>query len=267
VTVCIAAVCEKGTIIVGAADRMITARNTEFEVPSLSKERANAPILKVVPLNRHVIAMISGDAGFQSQALQHLWEKLTESRNADPKSTFSNVRIEQIGQYYTEFCNARMHRATNNLLAPYGLTAESFLDKQKSLASSFVEFAVSEIEKIRRSTGCDIIFCGFDESGPHILICNGSDSSSSDTIGFAAIGSGSEHAESQFMLAQHTRDDSLADTSLLTYTAKKRWFHLELARKPICLYSLLPATTFLGTPTYYAYRGRTKRWRCRKKKR
>src|SRR4029077_10162824 len=37
-----------------------------------------------------------------------------------------------------------------------------------------------------------------------------------------AIGSGLEHAESQFMLGEHTRDASLEDTVLLSYVAKKR---------------------------------------------
>jgi hypothetical protein len=209
-------------MIVGAADRMITARNTEFEVPSLSKERANAPVLKVVPLNKHVVAMISGDAGFQSQALQHLWQKLAESRKAEANAFVSSVKINEIGQHYTEFCNAKMRSATDNLLAPYGLTTESFLEKQRSLSNDFVELMVSEIEKIRRNTGSDIIFCGIDETGCHVLICNGSDSSTADSFGFAAIGSGSEHAESQFMLAEHCRDDCLEDTILLSYIAKKR---------------------------------------------
>jgi hypothetical protein len=43
-----------------------------------------------------------------------------------------------------------------------------------------------------------------------------------DSIGFAAIGSGSRHAESQFMLQRHAWNSPITDTLLLAYIAKKR---------------------------------------------
>lgn len=221
-TVCIAAICQNGTTIVGAADRMITAGNVEFEVPTLSKERSNAPVLKVVRMNKHVTAMTSGDAGFQAEAIQRIFTNVVDSRKDDKDRIVSSVRVAEFGQQYIEFCNARMLQATINLLAPCGLTPESFIEKQRTLSDEFVELIVTEIEKIRCNTGDDVIFCGLDEIGPHILTCNGSGWTSSDAVGFAAIGSGAEHAESQLMLAEHNRDECFEDTALLTYIAKRR---------------------------------------------
>src|SRR6266446_8708177 len=60
-----------------------------------------------------------------------------------------------------------------------------------------------------------------DEVSPHIYTIHNTHISCDDRIGFSAIGSGSRHAESQFMLARHAWNRDTAETLLLTYSAKK----------------------------------------------
>jgi hypothetical protein len=63
---------------------------------------------------------------------------------------------------------------------------------------------------------------GIDHSGPHIYVVRNSDVSCQDPVGFAAIGAGHWHAESQFMFAGHVRLRPFPETLLLVYSAKKR---------------------------------------------
>jgi hypothetical protein len=224
-TVCIAAICNDGYSIVLAADRMITARGTEFEIPGLTRQSNRASILKTVPLNKHLIAMTSGDAGFQSDAMQHLFSRINPEGLlfATPTThTSSSIHVRDAALLYLEFCDEQRRRATNSLLAPYGLDVGSFIAKQKSMNAEFVTSICTEVEDLRSQIGDPVLFCGIDGTGAHIVHCDGDRLSSADSFAFAAIGSGGEHAESQFMLGNHTRFASVPDTILLTYVAKKR---------------------------------------------
>lgn len=230
-TVCIAAVCtyppelaagnQNVNAIVGCTDRMVTQGDTQFEVPGLSRIRPNAPFFKSVPLNRHVVVMTAGSAGFQAQALLHLWAATAESRT-DTTGLWSEYPVRDIALRYIEFCNAQRRIATDTLLAPYGLNADTFISRQRELGDQFIRWVFAEVEEARDKSGGSIIVCGLDATGPHIYLCDGTDLSSMDTIGFSAIGSGGKHVRSQFTLGDHSRHDRMEHTALLAYVAKRR---------------------------------------------
>lgn len=67
-----------------------------------------------------------------------------------------------------------------------------------------------------------VIISGVDETGAHIYIVNDGDPICRDGVGFAAIGGGARHAESQLMLGRHAWNSPASETLLLAYTAKKR---------------------------------------------
>ncbi len=66
------------------------------------------------------------------------------------------------------------------------------------------------------------IFAGIDAFGAHIYSAQNGDVTCQDGVGFAAIGAGYWHADSQFMFAGHTRTRPMPETLLLSYSAKKR---------------------------------------------
>ncbi len=200
---------------------MITAGDMEFEIPGLSKKSEKASPLKTVPLNSHIVAMTAGNAGFQADAIQHLFPKV-KIAGGGPGSLFSNISVRDVATLYLDFCNEQRKIATNSVLAPYGLNVETYVEKQRSLSDQFVRWITSEVEDIRERVGDPVLFCGIDATGAHIILTNGNALSSCDPFGFAAIGSGGEHAESQFMLGGHTKLATMAETVLLTYVAKKR---------------------------------------------
>ena|SRR5271166_2577045 len=59
-------------------------------------------------------------------------------------------------------------------------------------------------------------------TGAHIYAAYNSDITCLDAIGFAAIGIGSRHANSEFMFAKHTIQRALPETLRLLHWAKKR---------------------------------------------
>ena len=80
------------------------------------------------------------------------------------------------------------------------------------------------------NNGIETIIAGIDSATgsvvPHVISIYKSQSGDGvvncDSVGFAAVGIGARHAESQFMLAGHSRYSPMPETLLLTYLAKKR---------------------------------------------
>jgi len=218
-TVCIASICHAGTMIVGASDRMITSgEDTEFEVPTLSETRQLAPVLKTVRLDNYIIAMTSGDSGFQADAMQNVLARCNELKQQHPNS---RLRVRDAARLYVDFCNeAKRQASTDIILSRLGLDLEGFYSRQANMSPEFIRLVTEQLFQI--VVGDPVIFAGIDDIGTQIYQANGDGISSCNMIGWVAIGIGGRHAESQFMLAEHTRLDSFGDTALLTYIAKKR---------------------------------------------
>jgi hypothetical protein len=123
--------------------------------------------------------------------------------------------------YYEHFQDARNIRSENAILNPIGLTRDSFISRQNQLdsalanklASELVNFSVADIQAI---------ITGVDEDGPHIYVVENRGVENRDSVGFAAIGVGYWHANSQIMFAEHARWKPMPDTLFLTYAAKRR---------------------------------------------
>ena len=66
------------------------------------------------------------------------------------------------------------------------------------------------------------IVMGVDTSGGHIYVCDNGGVTCQDSVGFASIGIGHWHANSQFMFSGHTKGRPMQESLLITYFAKKR---------------------------------------------
>jgi hypothetical protein len=70
--------------------------------------------------------------------------------------------------------------------------------------------------------GTATLVAGVDASGPHIFAIYDGTPMQTDSVGFAAIGIGGRHAESQLMLAQYAPDVSTSAAMMLVFLAKSR---------------------------------------------
>ncbi len=208
-TVCIAAKSNDGFIF-AVADRMATVGDVEFE--------SSAP--KILGLTTSIYVLTSdNDAALHAEILQDL--SLTV-HNMVHKSPSEWLEVETVAEMYLKFRNeAKRRRAERDILLPLGLTSESFINRQHEMNGDFITAISNQLINYSLPL-LSVIFCGYDKIGSHIYVIHDNDIGCYNGIGYAAIGSGASHANSQFMLHGHSTRSTTADTIFVTYLAKKR---------------------------------------------
>src|SRR6266481_8114545 len=207
-TVCIAAIFE-GTGVVGASDRMITSGDVEYEPPQT----------KLVTLTTSITAMIAGDAHFQTEIFMTVFDKVNAHVSANPNEWLS---VKTVADWcYEAFQNLRSSRIEQMLLHPLGLDKNTFISRQNELQPQLAMKLASEMLNFDMP-GIETIIAGVDPSGPHIFVVDNKGVTARDSIGFAAIGIGYWHANSQFMFSEYARWKPMPEVLLLTYAAKRR---------------------------------------------
>lgn len=208
VTVCVAAICQGNTIF-GASDRMLTAGDIQFE--------PQQP--KIIVLTRSIVVMVAGDSSMQSEIIQKVQADVSKRIEVEPQNWW-NVR--DVADLYSRYCGeARLRRAEHQILEPVGLTQDTFISRQKEMDSGFVRQLATELINFDPPK-IAAICCGVDLTGAHIYLADNTNVTCEDLVGFAAIGAGAGHANSQLMFAGHTRYRPMPETLLLVYSAKKR---------------------------------------------
>jgi hypothetical protein len=209
VTVCVAAICGNGSLLVGAADRMLTAGDVQFE-PQQSK---------LMPVTSSIVAMIAGDAAMQIEILMDVRHDVQRRVEAEPQNWWTVRDVADL--YAGYYSQARLRRAEASLLAPLGLDRTTFIQRQRELAPELARQIATELINFEPPR-VSVIFAGIDPTGAHLYVAGNSGVTCQDGVAFASIGAGYWHADSQFMFAGHTRQRGLPETLLLTYSAKKR---------------------------------------------
>jgi ATP-dependent protease HslVU (ClpYQ) peptidase subunit len=208
-TVCIA-VRSQGMLLI-ASDRMLTAGDIQFE----------PPIPKMYFLTPSLVVMFSGDANFHSEVLQDLIVDVNKKVEAAPDDW---LKVKDVADLYVSYRNAaKRRRAEAAILAPLGLTIDTFMTRQAGMnpevvariAGDLVNFPVPSVE---------VIVCGLDLRLGHALptihrIDDGS-VSCVDSVGFTAIGSGARHATSRLMLTRLSYLTPNADALIILRSAK-----------------------------------------------
>ena len=174
---------------------------------------------KIIPLTSSIIVMCAGDAALQSVILEQVSRDVSTRVSAEPDNWWE---VRDVAFLYNRYYNAELNRrAENAVLAPLGLTNGTFIQKQQRMAVSLVNKLASEIVNFEMPD-IEAIIAGIDRTGTHIYIAKGPNLTCRDVAGFATIGIGSWHADSQFMFANHSRNKQGPETVLLAFSAKKR---------------------------------------------
>lgn len=188
---------------------MLTAGDVQFE-----------PVQpKIWPLSTSVCVMVAGDSSLQTEILESVRRDVQARVEAEPNNWWKVGDIAELYAHY--YCTVRQKRSERALLAPFGLNHNTFISRQSEMAESFVRQIATELVNFSLPD-VSAIFTGTDPEGTHIFVANNADIACFDSVGFASIGIGRWHANSQFMFASHDRSKPFPDTLLLTYAAKKR---------------------------------------------
>lgn len=211
-TVCIAALCtwpdDGSLMIVGASDRMLSAPDIKFEPPQM----------KIYRFSDKVIALIAGDP-YAQMAICYETSRAIDARKQAKRKTDTVADIA--GLFGDAFSKYRREKAENRCLKTVGLDVAEFLNRHSEWDANFVAQVTSELK--HATLDAEAIIAGCDETGFHIYIVDDpGDVRCADAIGFASIGTGKNHADSQFMLARHSQHTSFHTALLQVYAAKKR---------------------------------------------
>ena len=222
VTVCLAAICNDSKTVIGASDRMMTAGDVQFEPPQS----------KIWQLTSSIVAMYSGDTSVLTGILRAVAIEANAHVREHPNMW---LRVEAVAEIYRRcYWLAHVKGAEDKVLSPLGLTAPSFLGAQGTMDQDVVADLTAQMQEWSFPDLNSVIIAGVDVDGPqgppgtehityaHIYVAHNGEVACHDRVGFAAIGIGTSHAESQFMYSQHNVRETFRDTILLTFLAKKR---------------------------------------------
>jgi len=194
---------------------MLTSGDVQFE-PSAGA--------KILSFTNSIFLMAAGDAGLQVQIYNSVSAEVV-ARIAKAPADWILVR-DVVDLYVSHYNEIRKKRAEDAVLRPLYLDQNSYIANQGALKERLVSDISRELLNFAMPN-ISAVIAGVDPSGPHIWqVERGTtyalEATCLDSVGFAAIGSGSRHASSQFMFARHAWNASLAETLFLSYYAKRK---------------------------------------------
>lgn len=203
---CIAAICDNGNACVVAADRQVT-------VPGLSLEfEPKEP--KIDALTDGFVTLSSGNAAVAYGVVRRAQAKV----RGFPKQDFGSV----VNVVHESFVAEHSARAEQSVLAPRGLSWQTWQADQQKLSQMVVQVAFTELSQFNLRT--DVIIAGVDDSGAHIALCHHPQGAGGldvlDKIGSVAIGSGGPHATIALALRRQHRSSTIVQTVYNVYCAK-----------------------------------------------
>ena len=202
-TVCIGAISRPMVIV--ASDRMITSGDIQFE--------QQQP--KIFTIATNTVALISGDIATQTALIE-------STRKAVARGDIKTVRevARAFSDAYAAYCQ---RKAEAEVLNPLGIASVDELMAKRRWSADVVRDLLQQVQYAAQSDAAATINSGQDESGPHLYVVDRPGHySNHDRIGFASVGIGQRHAESQFMLSGYTPEWAFPRAFYLTYLAKKR---------------------------------------------
>lgn len=207
-TVCVAAIANND-MIVGASDRMLSTSEIAFEPGSR----------KVSILTTAIFAMTSGDAAVQAEILAGVRSDIDSYLAGDNVEWLTVEAV--VDRYVFHWQKLLRKRSEAALLSPLGLTTDSFLATQSTMDKGVVDRLTNALFGFQIPYASCII-TGVDATGPHIWVVENGASRCEDSVGFASIGAGKRHADSQMMTGTHSPARTTIETVVLIHLAKKR---------------------------------------------
>ncbi|RYG86139.1 MAG: hypothetical protein EON58_22070 [Alphaproteobacteria bacterium] len=207
-TVCIAAISNNAHLFV-ASDRMRTSGDIQYE----------PEVPKIVELTTSIVMMTAGDSLLNREIIAHVKQTVDEAVDANPE-TWLDVR--QVVDWYVWYRQEIKRKAAEAaILVPLGMNSQTFLAQQDSLNSDLVQEIARNLLHHPMPT-VHVIIAGIDNNGPQIYSVRDGAVSYHNAVGFAAIGNGYWHVESEFTSSGHHPGRSVPETAALIYRAKRR---------------------------------------------
>ncbi len=212
-TVCIGVLCENRESAVLVSDRMWTEKGVlyyEFE-PDESK---------IEQIHSHAAVATSGGVVLPDRII-----KLSKTYISDKIDSIDSIEdVANILAYY--YGEERKRRIEEEYFRPRGLTIKEFYEDGKisTLPIALAQFLDQRVADYQFEL--IMLLVGVDNSGSHLFIISDPGTYDSvDKVGFAAIGTGSRHAELALIQNDFRPNVSLSEAVFMAYMAKKSAEH------------------------------------------
>ena len=205
-TVGIAAICvSQGTsMIIGASDRMI----------SMADIQAEPQMTKVLSYSTRIVSLIADSTSGHAAIYNRVAPALL--------SLYPDPTVQQVADFWAgQYAEYRRQQSERKLLAPLGLTSYTLL--HGGLSADRIDKLIEEQREYQARV--QTIITGVDATGvAHMYVIGDPDGqvTCADFDGYAAIGVGEWHVDSEFMFAGYTNKWEFPEALLLVYSAKKR---------------------------------------------
>ncbi|HKC04278.1 MAG TPA: hypothetical protein VKC54_00170 [Patescibacteria group bacterium] len=203
-TICIAGISEENKII-AVTDKMLTLSQNPVTKYEISENN------KAIQISDKCVALFAGDVVVANQILELAKTKGLET------GTVAEM-AEKVNQAYREYIHLIID---NYLINKYKLTFDVFMANHANLEAEMVR----QVTKIITDTNFDveIIVAGIDED-PHVFFINslGTIIDKGSSIGYACIGSGSQHATLSLIESEYNSHISLDAGIYALLQAKRR---------------------------------------------
>ncbi len=216
-TICIAAICERGKYLVAMADRMITYTYPPFH-------QFEHPVPKIHIISNNIVLMTAGSALLPSEFIDEIQERLGKNFG---NSEIATISVKDAVKVVKEaYLSLRRRAIEERFLQKYDLKWDDYIEFIKGSAPR--EYSVSppimriftEIDDFKIELSA--IIAGLDHEGPHIYIIEDPGILSNfNDIGYAAIGSGNYHAMRSFIENNYSIDMPVWQALYIVYEAKK----------------------------------------------
>lgn len=223
-TVGIAAIAERdteNTKIVLSSDRLVTTQQQsaiEHEHPDTKIKEFGEDLQ-----NSNLVGIIAGSVGLGETLKRRIDENLyayTREHNEEPWVTTSADIAADVYRGIVQ------EKVENLVLSDYGLSLED-LSKQHQFKDEFLNDILSEVSQVQQSIqqNLTLLFAGVGQNRHGIFEIRNGDSMPKNNMGYCAIGSGAQPAESEFIKSDYSRKNSvpsvLATIAAGHYQAKK----------------------------------------------
>lgn len=218
-TVCVASICQTKRnldweVVINAADRMISVGSLVTYEPDQSK------IIELTPNESdRALLMIAGATSLQSEIVNTLRQRIRTAK------TFPAVK-EIAEMYCGIYQEIYFRKATSAVLTPQLLTRKMYESQQrKGVVSDRISQGLSQFHDSYRKKEegrVEAIVSGIDGNGAQIYQIKNDDYECRTNDGFAAIGVGGWHSESQFMSKGFVDTWGFNRALFMTFMAKKK---------------------------------------------
>lgn len=174
--------------------------------------------------------MNAGPDGIQAEVIEMMLAEM--NANGDKNKNWLQFTVKgRVDLYADCYTRARNRRIHDKVFAPFGLTHESFIERQSTLSDLFIGEVLKQVQETQVFLASETIIAGIDNSTgvvqPHIYCIRrygdcGGNVTCCDALGYAMAGSGAAHADAVFMQGGFTRHFSNWKTLFLCYEAKRR---------------------------------------------